>query len=231
MKHSLFIVDIIGSAECPRWPKQRGEFPMQMRKDWRQFVATVSQGKSQTLKPPHSDVSLHFPDGVYAVLQGSVHTDHSRFTNAIPKGECIVAPMVEFHECHSNEECKRRKHQFIIKIPHCVPDKSKWRYIRVRRGDIYLDEAFADILKGNKDGPHETYYKIDECFITIHTTHFTDYTCTLCNYLYCSNLAMIFLFGSLSTSGESTDVKVQPFLCSFLYVIEDFKQVHHYLHV
>ena len=198
---------------------------MVMSKDWRQFVATVSRGKSQTLSPPDSDVSLHVPDGVYAVLQGSVHTDHSRFTRAIPKGECIVAPMVEFHEHKTHDEDEETKHQFIIKIPHCIPDKSKWRYIRVRQGDIYTHDAFIDIKKGDKDEVDETYYEVDDKFITVHTTHFTDFTCTICKDSFCSNMAMIFLFGSLSTLGEKTLAKVQAFLCSFLYVIEDYKKV------
>ena len=80
-----------------------------------------------------------------------------------------------------------------------------------------------DITEMNQGEPTETYHEIDERFITIHTNHFTDFTRTLCKYSYCPNVAMIFLFGSLDTAEGQTDAKVQPFLCSFLYVIEDFK--------
>ena len=206
---------------------QSDKFPIVMARNWRQFVATVSQGKSQTLKPPDSDVSLTIPDGVYTILEGCVHTDHSRFVIAIPADECIISPMVEFHHhpLHDEEAENTTEQRYTIKIPHCIPHKSRWRYIKVRKGDISKKEEFIEIKRGRQAEKEKTSYDIGEHFITIHTTHFTDFTCTICKDTFCSDLAMVFLFGSLRPLEDSTVVKVQPFLCSFLYVIEDYKQV------
>ena len=216
---------------------QKGnKFPIMMVKDWRQFMATVSQGRSQTLKPQDSDVSLTIPRGVLGVLKGCVHTDHSRFVRAIPANECIISPMVEFHHCALREEDEEMKHHYVIKIPHCIPDKSMWKHIRVRRGNIYENQPFTEITNVSCDESEsedeedetknwEDCYEIDEKFITVHTSHFTDFTCTMCNASFCANLAMVFLFGSLRSSEERSLVKIQPFLCSFLYVIEDYKSV------
>ena len=219
-ERGLGVYDPISVEQCSE------TFPISMTKKWRQLVATVSQGKSQTLKPPDSGVSLTIPEGIHAVLKGCVHTDHSRFVKAIPADECIISPMVEFHRHSLNDEDEERKLSYTIRIPHCIRQRSKWRHIKVRKGDIYKDEDFVEIKERSQAGKTDTSYEIDEHFIIIHTTHFTDFTCTMCNGTFCSDLAMVFLFGSLCPLEDITVVKVQPFLCSFLYVIEDYQKVN-----
>ena len=222
-------LDIVLKLKIKPKLKYPGRCPMTMRKNWRRYMATVSQGKTVTLRAEKSDVSLRVPEGVYAVLQGCVHTDHSRFVHAIPREECIIAPMVEFHAFPSlvPEEFKP-KQLYTIKIPHCVRDRRDWKYIRVRSGDIHGDNVFTDIEKyDGKKCSGDSFYVIDKHFITITTTHFTDFTCTQCKNSCCPNLAMLFLFGSIKHSAQRKSLlEVQPFLCSFLYGIKDYKEVN-----
>ena len=207
--------------------KYPGKCPMTMRKNWRKYMAMVSQGKAVTLQDEKSDVSLKVPDGVHAVLQGCVHTDHSRFVHAIPREECIVSPMVEFHLLSSLvPEETEPKHQYTIRIPHCVPEEAHWKYIKVRSGDIHGDSEFTEIKRFDGKKIQGTCYQIDKRFITITTTHFTDFTCTLCENSCCPNLAMLFLFGSIKHNVQrKTQLEIQPFLCSFLYIITDYREV------
>ena len=223
----IFTVDICRKHKLSAIFKPYGKCPVTMRKNWRRYMVTISQGKALTLQAEKSDVSLHVPDGIHAVLKGCVHTDHSRFIKAIPPDECIVAPMVEFHD-HPIPMApihQPTKPQYIVRIPHCVPDESDWEYIWVRSGDIHGDNIFTDIEKYKEKGNQETYYKIDEEFITIYTTHFTNY-CVSCKRSFCSNLASCLLFGSVRVNYKAeTLAMVQPFFCSLLYNIQDYREV------
>ena len=199
-----------------------------MRKNWRRFMVTVSQGKALTLQAEKSNISLHVSDGIHAVLQGCVHTDHSRFIKAIPPDECIVAPMVEFHDNPIPVAPTHQpiRPQYIVQIPHYVPDESDWEYIQVRSGDIHADNIFTDIEKYKENGDQEIYYKMDKEFITILTTHFTNYTCTAYKKSFCSSLASCLVFGSIEPYSEEENLaEVQPFFCSFLYNIQDYLEV------
>ena len=203
--------------QCKRWRAT-------VHKNWREFFVTVSQGQGHTIKAPNSGVSFQIPDGVHAVFSARVHTDHSRFMSVVPDNECIAGPMVEIHH-HLLKE-SHEEHRYIIKIPHCAPDKSYWHYIRVRSGDIYGDNVFSDIEPFDRIKRQDRWYEIDQHYITIHTTHFTNFICNLCKNVCCPNLATVFLFGSVTPSEEKTIVKLQPFVCSFLYVIEDYMLVY-----
>ena len=139
--------------------------------------------------------------------------------------ECFVGPMVEFHESTTNEHSQKEKCQYINKIPHCIEDEGLWDKIRVRSGNRYRENNFSDVERFDNRRQQETYFEIEKDFIIIYTTHFTNYICSLCDYLYCSDLAQVFLFGSLTPARQLTLVEVKPFLCSRLYVIKDFKAV------
>ena len=224
----IFTVDVCRKYKLSATFKPYGKCPVTMRKNWRRYIVTVSQGKALTLQAEKSDVSLHVPDGIHAVLKGCVHTDHSRFVKAILPDECIVAPMVEFHD-HPIPTApihQTTKPQYIVRIPHCVPDESDWQYIRLRSGDIHGDNIFTDIEKYKENGDQEIYYKMDKEFITILTTHFTNYTCTACKKSFCSSLASCLVFGSIEPYSEEENLAVvQPFFCSLLYNVQDYKEV------
>ena len=193
-----------------------------MRRNSRQYVATVCHGNAQTLKAPESDVSVCIPDGVYTVLQGCSHTDHTSFADVIPDDEYLIAPVPEFcAHTLQNQEDKANLH-FIVRIPHCTYDKSCWDYIKVRYGDLYGDTTFTEIQKYQEDGKQEVYYDIDERFITIHTTHFTDFTCSIRRNPDWPNLVLVFLFGSVTKSEGESYVTLRLFLCSLLHLIRDY---------
>ena len=218
--------------------KPYGKCPITMHRNWRRCIATTCLGEATTLQAPKSKVSLYTPEGISAVLIGCVYTDYLRFMKAIPREECIIAPLVEFHNLplstSKDQPNPRNEPQYIIRIPHCIPNESDWEYIQVRSGDIHGDNIFTDIEKYKENGDQETYYKMDEEFIIIYTTHFTNFTCTTCKNFCCSNLAKVFLFGSIDTTErygnideryDETLVKIQSFLCSCLYNIQDFRDV------
>lgn len=116
-----------------------------MRKNRRKFIATVTHGAAKTLQGDGSDVLLDIPEDSKGLYMIRVHTDHSRFRDVIPDEECIVGPIVEAECCQlgdgRDEKTHRRKLK-ILCIPHCVRDRSLWKYIRVRRGDIYTSGRF-----------------------------------------------------------------------------------------
>ena len=196
-----------------------------MFKNQRQWVATVTQGKGRTLQGDGSDVSLTIPAGVHGVYMTRVHTEHSRFINVIPDDECLVGPLVEVAHHAPSDEVKEIADPYVLKIPHCIRDQKNWRFIKVRSGSIYKQQPFRELP--SYDGcKGESYFKIDRHFITVYTYHFCHFTCTMCKKS-CPAAARVFLGGSLSSSSSDnrTDVEIKAFLCSFLYLIPDFKKV------
>ena len=200
-------------------------FPVAILKKRRKYMATVTQGEAVTLQAPDSDVSLSVPKGVKSVIVGRIHTNYTRFKNAIPNDECIIGPMVEFHSQELGAENIGHS-QYRIKIPHCVKKKEHLSAIRVRCGDIYKPDSFREIENKIKTDGSSACYEVDDKFITIHADHFSNFICTSCSKV-CDALIVAFLFGYLVPvpKGRRTAVKVKSYLCSSLYKIKDFQTV------
>ena len=97
------------------------------------FTATVSQGEKGILQDSESDVSLHIQKGSAGVYKKCVHTDHSRFKGEIPGEECIITPLVEIHHLETTDAEEENKRNFVIKLPHCIPEQELWKQVKVRK--------------------------------------------------------------------------------------------------
>ena len=197
---------------------------MLMEKNYRTYIGTVCRREVGTLQGPDSDVILHIPESVNGVIIGCVHTSPSEFVGAIPEEECIIAPMTEYHYYPFSEKEKLKNHNFIINIPHCLPEKSKQEFLKVRYSDANTGEKFIEVARYHKNIKQDMFYMVDKNFINIHTPHFTKF-CPSCGQQYCCETAMVFLFGNIQPSNLLSTVTFQPFLCSFLYNIEDYRRV------
>ena len=198
---------------------------MLMTKGSRTYMGIISDGNERILKGPDSDVQLHIPPGIYGLTVGCVCIDNSAIRKYIPEKECIIAPMVEFY-CYSTKETNE-KEPYVIKIPHCLTNDSNLEDVRVRKVDRNSLHRHINIPKYNRKGNQQTYFDTDEKYITIFTPHFCQFTCCLdCKHEWCKDRAMVFLYGSIRPAeNDRTLVHIRPFMCSFLYKIEDYKKV------
>ena len=198
--------------------------PMLMKKGSRTYIGTISDGKERTLKSPDSDVQLHIPQNVYRLTVGCVCTDNLAIREYIPKNECIIAPMVDFY-CHSTKKTNE-KEPYGIRIPHCLTDDSNLEHVRVRKVERSNLQRHINIPKYDRKGNQQTYFDTDEKYVTIFTPHFCQFTCCLdCKHEWCKDRAMVFLYGSIRPADNArTLVHIRPFICSFLYKIEEYKR-------
>ena len=182
-------------------------------KGYKLYCGIYVNGKSAVLKGPGSGVQLCIPEGLHGFISGHVHTDPTPFLTVIPDSECLVSPIAEYNRFFSNS-C--RKELFIIKLPHCVRDRKQFQHIRVRHGDIYKNTPFSEKLT----------FTVDELFINIHTSKFSQFVCTVCSES-CYGNPKVFVFGRI------TPLRYLPiysalriYMCSPLYDILDFEQVN-----
>ena len=73
----------------------------------------------------------------------------------------------------------------------------------------------------------DEYYVVGSRFVTVYTTKFSQFICTVCGETICNATVIMFLMASLQPLREErmTSVKVKVFLCSNLFNILDFRNV------
>ena len=166
------------------------------------------------LQGPGSDVQLHIPEGLHGFISGHAHTDPTPFFDHIPQSECLVSPIAEYN-CSLISNCPEGL--FEIKVPHCVRNRRHFQHIRVWHGDIHKNTSFSE----------QSYFTVDEKYITIKTLNFSQFICTVpeCQES-CYGNAKAFIFGRI-TPLRCPPIKsaLRIFMCSPLYDILDFKQV------
>ena len=196
--------------------------PITMVKNLRQYNATVCKGEARTLKAPQSDVSLSLPKGSKGLFISRAHTDHFRFKDFIPDEECIIGPPIELEQ----PEKQKDGVFYIIKIPHCLPDKKSWKDIKVRYGNIHRRKQFQEVPRRGMMSNGDMYFEVKDGFILIYTQHFSHFTCTACNRT--CNSAIAFLFGNLrvSEAENASKAQIKAYICSTLYSSQDFVSVN-----
>ena len=202
----------------------RKEFPMKTRRKNLEYVGAVIQGEAMTLQDSNSDVSVHVPEGVRAVLWQRVYTEFSRFRGVVPKDECMVGPVVEIHVEELGEKQEAVRDHYKIKIPHCLTKKEQLSSIKVKSGNIYSKRKFVKLKTKKKNRNRSISYEVDEKYVTIHSTHFCQFVCSTSEQI-CKRSIMAFAYGSLKQLGQHSHVKVNVFLCSDLYRLPEFKRV------
>ena len=184
------------------------------------------RGRSCTIQGTDSETLLHVPDGVYAALLGNIHTDPSKFQHHIPRKDCLVAPICEYHLQPFIRKTLPKDTQYKICVPHIVRNvQQALESIRIRHGDIHSPVLLpVHKIQMNK-------FEIDERYVSIHTSHFSGYIVTAEGINCCSKSANVLLFGSLANNREmGPSVTVKVYLSSIHSQIMDYKAVR-YLHI
>ncbi len=191
------------------------------RRKGRQYVGTYTGLLNSLcgllLRPDNSDVELEVSRGIGSINM-CVHLDSLPFAGILAENECLVAPIIEVN-AHPILPFKCR-----IKIPHCLR-KSELHSVIVRHGDIYNKKPFSpvphiDELNSNEKPLYEEHYEIDESFVYIYASSFSQFTCTTCKRKCVDDQVMF-----LSAGWKGKNLEIRPFICNPLFNIPEYKHV------
>ena len=183
-----------------------GTNPMMTIINGKQFIATISKGDARILKDSEFDVSLHIPEGSVGVYKKCVHTDHSRIISDIPEEECIITPLVEIHHLES-EYVEKEYRTFIIKLPHCIPERELWEQVKVRKWKNTQNGMVSqELIQKKAMGGDGDYFVMEEKFITVVTPHFCLVAGSICDREGCRRTLRIILMGKLESRLQKTSV-------------------------
>ncbi len=229
---------LITESEEKKSPKIKHSFPSlsdvsafscTMKQGYKNYVGKYTSGIGSTLKMPLSSVQITIPDNLHGWLKGYVELDPADYIDRIPDNECIIAPLPVFTYidsklktfCVVNEVPK-----FKITLKHTVKNKRDLEFIRVCHGDINTGMPFNKIPRKN-DARNDIYWEADTEYITITTTHFSQFICTTCKR-NCDDKMQLFLSGDIKNrSSNLTEAETKVFLCPSLYTIIDYRNVSH----
>ena len=189
---------------------------MTTKRKGRRYLATVAKGEAISLQGEGSDVKLQIGEGCpkRAHLM-EVRTDPKSFSSVIPDDECFISPIVDVLA-----PAKTEKSSYTLRIPHCLDEDDDRTNVKVRLVHENRNPAVVEVPKGNAGA---LYYDIDDRFIELHTTHFTQVICTICQTPYhCRERINSLWFANFSTSHN---VEIRPYFGSILYKIVDFRNV------
>ncbi len=204
-----------------------------LTKGGRRYIGTATYGLSCTLQEEVSDVKLTIPAGLHCNVIGHIHTHTQDILKQIPDGECLIAPVPDYTSVIKHKQTGQE--MFEIKLKHCVEEQQDLKNILVRTGDIHNNIPFSSIPRATffrpqgyfpyLERPVQSYYKVDDTYITIYTQHFCQFLCTLCSE-ECKGEVQALLFGSHFMVNDSTLAHVSMlYLCGPLFSINDFKKV------
>ena len=139
---------------------------------------------------------------MYAALLGNIHTDPSKFRHHIPRKDCLVAPICEYHLQPFIGRILPSQAKYRIRVPHMVTHiRALRKHIRVRHGDLHSN-AVLPVYQLEKDK-----YEMDEKYVTIHASHFSGYIVTAEGVNCCSGSANVLLFGSLANNPQGETIR------------------------
>ena len=197
--------------------------PMTTTRKGRRYLATVGKGEAISLQGDKSDVKLEIKEGCpkRAYLM-EVRTDPSSFGSIIPDDECFISPIVEVLA-----PAETNTSSYMLRIPHCLDEDDDRTKVKVRLIHENRNPAVVEVPKGNTGA---LFYDINDKFIELHTTHFCQVICTICQTpYYCRNRISSFWFARFDTQEQKTqvlhDVEIRPYFSGVLHTIVDFKEV------
>ena len=201
--------------------------PITTRRKGRRYLATVARGSDTILRGDRSDVKLEINKGCpkRAYLM-EVRTDLSNFESNILYDECFISPIVEVLA-----PAETSTSSYVLRIPHCLDEDDDKTKVKVRMIHENRNPAVVEVPKGNTGA---LYYDIDDKFIELHTKHFCQIVCTICQTPYhCLDRVINFCFAKFEThqQKERSDrniqhqVEIRPYFCSVPNIIRDFREV------
>ena len=174
-------------------------------------------GQECTVQGPDSDVTLHVPKGVYGTLLANIHTDPAKFIDHIPKQDCLVAPICEYHLQPSSDDTPSENVKYTIQIPHILTDIEKARdHIRVFHGDICSQVSTLKVEKQNNKNS-SVQFDIDNKYITIYTSHFSGFIVTVEELNCCAQNVNVLIFGSLRNICGAPSLATVKIFCASIH--------------
>ena len=204
--------------------------PMTTTRKKRRYIATVAKGEATSLQGDKSDVKLEIKEGCpkRAYLM-EVRTDLSSFGPIIPDDECFISPIVEVLA-----PAETSTSSYTLRIPHCLDEDDDRTKIKVRLVQENRKPTLVEVPEGNAGA---LFYAINARFIELHTKHFCQVICTICQTPYhCRGRVSSFWFAKFDTQEQKSstpekcstllhDVEIRPFFGGVLHTIVDFKEV------
>ena len=204
--------------------------PMTTTRKGGRYLATVAKGETTSLQGDKSDVQLEIKEGCpkRAYLM-EVRTDPSSFGSIIPDDECFTSPIVTILA-----PTETSTSSYVLRIPHCLDEDDDISKIKVRMIHENRNPGVVEVPKGNAGA---LYYDIDARFIELHTTHFCQVICTICQTPYhCRGRISSFWFARFDTQEQKSstpekgstllhDVEIRPYFGGLLHTTMDFMEV------
>ena len=196
-----------------------GSNSVEFQRGYKTYFGVRVQGAGGILQGTASHVRLFIPKKLYAFVCGYIHLDPKLFLHEIPKNHCLIAPIVEYH-CYASNQCVTNKPLwFKIKVPHCIAQKDHLQSVQVRHGDIHKGIPFTKLPT------RESFFLVDEKYIIISTTHFSQFICTS-HKKTCKDRGEALLFGRLTRwPGNPSMADLRLFLLGPLLRIRDYREV------
>ena len=187
-------------------------------------IVRFVRGVPCTIQGRNSEVLLHVPEGVHAVVLANIHTNHAKFLDHIPPNDCVVSPICEYHLQPFIGSKLPIDIIYTLQVPHVVSDIPEARN-SLKIQHIYIERATT--VNGRDHNQDPVRYEIDEKYVTIYTTHFCAYIVTAEVVEHCSGNANILLFGDLSQDpeAEGSEATVKVYFSSILSEISDYQSV------
>ena len=204
--------------------------PMTTTRKGRRYLATVARGEAISLQGDKSDVQLKIkercPKRAYLM---EVRTDLSSFESIIPDDECFISPIVDVLA-----PAETNTSSYVLRIPHCLDEDDDRTKVKLRLVHENRNPAVVEVPKGNAGA---LYYDIDDRFIELHTKHFCQVICTICQTPYhCRGRISSFWFAKFDTQEQKSstpekcytllhDVEIRPYFGGVLHTTVDFMEV------
>ena len=188
-------------------------------------IVRRTEGRVSSIRAVNSDVILHTPDGLYAVILGNVHVNNTKFQHLVPPNECIVGPICEYY-AHAMIYCPTVPHgqKYKLMIPHIlknVDNKVKYN-IRVRYGNIHSKVQNLQVTD-DETQKAKVSFEVDENYVTISTSHFSGFIVTLEGINCCSGSENVLLFGALTNTPD-----IEPLVTLKVYMSSTHSQIKDY---
>ena len=155
-----------------------------------------------------------------------IRTDLSNFEYNIPDDEYFISPIVDVLA-----PAETNTSSYTLRIPHCLDEDDDKTKMKVRMIHENRNPAVVEVPKGNAGA---LYYDIDDKFIELHTKHFCQIVCTICQTPYhCLDRVINFCFAKFETHQQKErndgniqhQVEIRPYFCSVPNIIRDFREV------
>ena len=193
-------------------------------------IVEIIHGSAVTIQALHSDVILHVPDGVYGIILGNIHTDHWKFKRLVPKNDCIIGPMCEFHFHGSEIPVGAR---FRILVPHIVTNvAANMAHIKVKHQGV-SHAAFVDAFPTPAYPRHDlkiVYYEVNTDYIEISSPHFCKFLVTAEAINCCSRSVEMLVFSKMIV-GSASYADVRFYFGSPHFKYQDYRQVRSLVNV